>query len=178
MSGEGFPRVLNLWNPTKEEASRHTPQQSQSHVRRFSSSKSMHDSNTQQTHVIHSFIHSFITMPLLQRRQSPPPIEDETTMFPETVLLETSYDEELGSKQTEVSKLPFSHSQFPLQQGGGMISAPPLLDELNSDSDSSFESSSSLDVYSKIHHFPLEQNVEVCVDQWRLLLYRHYAIPF
>jgi hypothetical protein len=81
--------------------------------------------------------------------------------IPETVLLETSYDEEFGSKQTEVSKLPFSLSLVPQE---GMISAPPLLDELNSDSDSSFDSSFSLDVCSKIHHSSQEDNVEVCVD--------------
>lgn len=110
-------------------------------------------------------------MPLLQRRPSPPPVEQQQQQeesIPNSVcLLETSYDEALGSRQTEVSKLPFAMPWFPLVSSG-IVSAPPLLDELNSDSDSSFDdslaSSDFQNILSKIHHTGDERNVEVCVD--------------
>lgn len=102
--------------------------------------------------------------PLLTRRQSPPPIQDDITMsssIPETVLLETSYEEEFGSRQTEISKLPFPLTEFPLLSSG-VISTPPLLDE--SDTDSSFESLEfSSGLLSKIHD-TAEADIEVFVD--------------
>ena len=84
--------------------------------------------------------------------------------IPDTVLLETSYDEELGSSQTECSKIPFAMCEFPIG-AKGMVSAPPLLDELNSDSDSSLDDSfSSQDftnaMLSKIHDTG-DTNIEV-----------------
>ncbi len=110
-------------------------------------------------------------MPLIQRRRpSPPPLptedqQEEETSIPETVLLETSYDEAFGSSQTEVSNLPFALPEFPLL-GNGMVSSPPLLDELT-DSDSSFNSSFSsqdfTEVLSKIHD-TADSDIEVRLD--------------
>jgi len=112
-------------------------------------------------------------MPLLQQQRTPSPVptmdkQIEESSVLETVLLETSYNEEFGSSQTEISKLPFSFSQFPLITSG-MVSVPPLLDELT-DSDSSFDSvSSSLssqefsEVLSKIHD-TADTDIEVRLD--------------
>lgn len=109
-------------------------------------------------------------MPLLrkQRRSPSPPLtlkeaikpSEQEESVPETVLMETSYDAELGSSQ-------ICMSSFPIIASEDSTSVPPLLDELNSDSDSSFDDSlSSQDFHSllsKIHDFG-NDNIEVRLD--------------